>query len=54
MHRFIQEIIHYRNSIEPGSVIDEAKLKEIEQKYTDLLENRPEINMIMNHQLNII
>ena len=37
MHRFIQEIIHYRNSIEPGSVIDEAKLKEIEQKYTDLL-----------------
>lgn len=27
MHRFIQEIIHYRNSIEPGSVIDEAKLK---------------------------
>ena len=37
MHSFIQEIIHYRNSIEPGSVIDEAKLKEIEQKYTDLL-----------------
>lgn len=37
MHSFIQEVIHYRNSIELGSVIDEAKLKKIEQKYTDLL-----------------
>ena len=37
MHGFIQEIIHYRNSIEPGSVINEAKLKEIEQKYMDIL-----------------
>lgn len=36
MHRFIRNN-PLQNSIEPGSVIDEAKLKEIEQKYTDLL-----------------
>lgn len=37
MRSLIQEIIHYRNSLEPGSVIDEAMIKEIEERYTDIL-----------------
>ena len=37
MHSFIQEIIHYRNSQEPGMVIDEAVIKKIEERYTDIL-----------------
>jgi len=37
MHSFIQEIIHYRNSLDPGAVIEEAVIKEIEGRYRDIL-----------------
>lgn len=37
MHSLIREIIHYRNSLEPGTVIDEAIIKKIEERYTDIL-----------------
>lgn len=37
MHSFIQEIIHYRNSMEPGKAIEESKIQEIEESYRDIL-----------------
>lgn len=37
MHSFLQEIIHYRNSREPGAAIDEVVINRIEEEYRDIL-----------------
>lgn len=37
MHSFIKEIIHYRNSREPGTAIDEVVIERIEEEYRDIL-----------------
>ena len=37
MHNFLQKIIHYRNSREPGTAIDEVVINRIEEEYRDIL-----------------
>lgn len=39
MHSFIKEIIHYRNSREAGTAIDEVVIERIEEEYRDTLES---------------
>ena len=37
MRSLIQEMIHYRNSLEPGAAMEEATIAEFEDRYKDIL-----------------
>ena len=45
MHSLVQEMIHFRNGLQPSEELDPCKVSEFEERYQEDTGNRPEENM---------